>query len=228
MKWLNYLAYMAYQQYRQSLQRLSAPFNKYELWHRTAKTLRLSKEALLRLEWFIFYHTKAKRNASLTVRHFGVPRSQFYYWFNRFDEHNLRSLENRSTAPSHTRQRTISDLREQRAIDVRKAHIHWGKMKLVPNYQDTYGEKLSSWQFQRVIRKYRLYPKPAQNTKTQKKRLRAKKKKRISELKVKLPRLGYLLHFDTIELHWNGLIRYIITTIDHFTKLAFTPLKARL
>lgn len=217
---------MVYQHYRQALKSLSAPFNKYELWRKTAKTLRLSKEALLRLEWYIFYHTKANRNASLTIRHFGIPRSQFYYWYTRFDEQNLQSLENRSTAPHHTRQRIITSLQEQRMIAVRKEHMHWGKMKLVPNYQNEYGEQLSSWQFQKVIQIYKLYPKPVKNTIIQKKRLRTEKKKKINELKIKLPRLGFLLHFDTIELYANGCKRYVITMIDHFTKLAFARMYA--
>ena len=205
---------------------LSAPFDKYALWRKTAATLRLSKSARLRLEWLIFYQTKARGNASLTIRHFGLHRSVFYYWFGRFDEQNLRSLENWSTAPAHTRQRQISSLEEQRTITLRKEHMHWGKMKLKANYFDTYREEISSWQFQRTIQLYGLYPKPAKNTKTQKKRLASEKKKKITELKVKLPKLGYLLHFDTIEINWNGLRRYIITTIDHFTKLAFARMYA--
>jgi transposase InsO family protein len=38
-------------------------------------------------------------NVSLTCRHFGINRSKFYYWKNRFDKSNLRSLENRPTVP---------------------------------------------------------------------------------------------------------------------------------
>ena len=212
---------MVYQAYRSVLQRPLAPFNKYELWRKTAQALGLSKKALLRLEWIIFYHTKAKKNARLTARHFAIPRSQFYYWFSRFDEANLSSLENRSTAPCQARKRQITPLEETRAITLRKEHIHWGKMKLSRLYLNAYGEKLSSWQFQRVISVYKLYPKPGKNAKIQAKRLKGVKKKRITELKRKLPKLGYLLHFDTIEIHWNGLKRYIITMIDEFTRIAF-------
>ena len=52
------------------------------------------------------------------------------------------------------------------------------------------------------------------------KRLKARKKKRITEFKKK-PVLGHLVHFDTIIIYWNGLKRYIFTMIDEFTKLAF-------
>lgn len=217
---------MAYQQYHAALKRLQIPFDKYDLWHKVAKTLKLSNKACQRLDWVIFYHTKANKNASLTVRHFSIPRSQFYYWFNRFNETNLRSLEDKSTAPYHAREREINSIEEQRAIALRKEHMHWGKVKLAKLYWNTYKEKLSSWQFQQVIRIYKLYPKVARNTKIQVKRQKSQKKKRITELKRKLPVLGFLLHFDTIEIHWQGLKRYIITVIDHFTKLAFARMYA--
>jgi transposase InsO family protein len=217
---------MAYQQYRVTLKRLQIPVNKYDLWLKTAHVLKLSKKACQRLEWMIFYYTKAKKNASLTIRHFGLNRSVFYYWFNCFDENNLRILENQSTAPHKTRQRVINTIQEQRAIALRKKHIHWGKIKLAKVYLTIYREKLSSWQFQRLIQIYKLYPRPAKNARIQAKRQKAIKKKMITELKIKLPRLGFLLHFDTIEIHWNGLKRYIITMIDHFTKLAFARMYA--
>jgi len=226
MKLLMYLKSMAYKQYHAALKKLQIPVLKYDLWRKVAKTLKLSPKACQRLDWIIFYHTKANKNASLTVRHFGIPRSQFYYWFNRFNETNLRSLEDKSTAPHHARQREINSIEEQRAIALRKGHMHWGKVKLAKLYWNTHKERLSSWQFQRVIQIYRLYPKVARNTKIQAKRQKSQKKKRITELKRKLPVLGFLLHFDTIEIHWQGLKRYIITVIDHFTKLAFARMYA--
>ena len=217
---------MVYKQYRAAQKRLYIPFNKYELWRKTAKMLKLSTRAVRRLEWIIYYYAKSGRNAKLTCRHFAIHRSQFYYWFNRFDETNLRTLENQSMAPRQTRQKKITLIQEQRAIKLRKEHIHWGKMKLAKLYYNQYQEKLSSWQFQGVIQKYRLYPKPAKNAKIQAKRQKALKKKRITELKKTKPILGYLLHFDTIEIYWNGLKRYIITMIDEFTKLAFARMYA--
>ena len=213
---------MVYEQYKSACKKLNIPFDKYELWKGVAKTLKLSKKANSRLKWIIYYHTKADHNASLTIRHFGLNRSVFYYWFNRFDETDLSTLEDKSTAPLHTRQRkTIHTIEEQRGIKLRKEHMHWGKMKLAKVYEDIYQEKLTSWQFQRIIQDFNLYPKPVKNTKTQVKRQRSLKKKRITELKKKKPVLGYLLHFDSIVIHWNGCKRYIITMIDDFTKIAY-------
>lgn len=224
---LRYLKHMAYEQYRTALKRLSLPVDKYDLWRKVALQLKLSDKAKIRLEWFIFYYTKAKANASLTCRHFGLERSTWYYWFKRFDERNLLTLEDKSSAPHHTRQSEMTPTELGRAIKLRKNHLHWSKIKLARVYQDQYpGETLSSWHFQCVIQRFNLYPKPAKNTRIQAKRQHAQTKKRITELKIKLPRLGFLLHFDTIELHWNGVRRYIITVIDHYTKLAFARMYA--
>lgn len=187
--------------------------------------MKLSRKACLRLEWLIYYHTKAQKNASLTCRHFNIPRQIFYYWFNRFKEDNLRSLEDRDKAPKRVRQREITSLQEQRIIALRKTHIHWGKAKLSIIYFKTYQEKISSWKIQKTIERYKLYPNPKKNQRIQVKRLRAQRKKRITEFKKK-PILGHLVHFDTIVIYWNGLKRYVFTMIDEFTKIAFARMYA--
>ncbi len=82
--------------------------SKYERWRRIAKSLKLSKKARQRLEWIIYYYAKSQKNVSLTSRHFDITRRMFYYWYNRFDEANLRTLEDRNTAPINKRQREIT------------------------------------------------------------------------------------------------------------------------
>jgi hypothetical protein len=67
--------------------------NKYERWRGVASILRLSPAAKTRLEWFIYYETKAKNNASLTCRYYGIKPKTFYKWKKRFDSMNLRLLE---------------------------------------------------------------------------------------------------------------------------------------
>lgn len=203
------------------LERLNAPFNKYRFWRKVAKTLKLSAEARRRLDWMIYYQTEANKNASLTIRHFSLHRSQFYYWLKRFDESNLRTLESNSTAPFNRRKKMITPLEEQRVIKIRKAHPYWGKMKLAKIYKKEYGEEISSWKIQYTIKSFNLYPHPKRNSVIQVKRKRAIKKKRITEMGIKLPKLGFLLHFDTIEIRYHGMKRYIITMIDDYTKLAF-------
>ena len=211
---------MLYDNYRAALARLQAPFDKATHWRKVAKTLKLSKKACSRLEWIIYYRFTADENASLTCRHFNLHRKVFYTWFNRFDEANLRTLEDLSKAPKNKRQKEITSLEEGRVIQLRKDHIRWGKIKLQRIYLNTYGEKISSWKIQYTIQKYQLYYHPLKNEKMQQRRKRNQAKKRITELKKK-PFSGYLIALDCIVIYWNGLKRYILTAVDTVSKIPF-------
>ncbi|MDP2363305.1 MAG: integrase core domain-containing protein [Ignavibacteria bacterium] len=211
---------MVYEPYRAALKRLQAPFDQAAHWRKIAKTLKLSKQACTRLEWIIYYRFTADDNASLTCRHFGIARKVFYTWLNRFDESNLRTLEDLSKAPKKTRQKEITPRVEARIVNLRKEHIRWGKMKLKRLYLNVYGEKISSWKIQYTIKKYNLYYHPLKNERLQQKRKRSQKKKRITELK-KQPFTGYLIALDVIVIYWNGLKRYILTAIDTVSKIPF-------
>lgn len=216
-----YLINMVYQQYRAGLKRWQKSFNLHSHWREVAKTLKLSKSACQRLEWMIYYQTIARKNASLTCRYFGIrSRKTFYKWHNLFDEANLRTLEDRDRAPKKTRQREITSIQEQRVLQLRKEYLRWGKEKLAIIYHQRYQEKISAWKIQKTIEKYKLYYHPIKTERLRRKRARAQKKKRITELKTK-PILGFTFHIDTIVIYWNGLKRYIITAIDHYTKVAF-------
>ena len=194
--------------------------DKHERWRKQAKALNLSKEARNRLEWIIYYRTKAEENASLTARHFGISRKTFHKWHNLFDEKNLRTLESKSKAPKRVRQKEIKPEEETRIINLRKEHMCWGKMKIAVLYKRKYGKPISSWKVQYTIEKYKLYPKPQKNKKIQAKRKRNKEKKRVKDLKKK-PFPGFLIALDTIVIYWGGKKRYILTGIDEVSKIAF-------
>lgn len=201
--------------------------DKYERWRRVAKILEVSKTAQLRLEWIIYSYEG--NDASKTARHFGISRKTFHKWFREFDEDNLyslRKLEDKSKAPKHVRQREITPQKEQRIIKLRKDRIRYGKMKLKILYQDEYKESISSWKIQKVIEKRHLYFNPAKTAKIRRKRQKAQKKKRITELELyRLPwykkKAGYIICLDTIVIYWGGLKRYIFTAIDKYGKMAF-------
>ena len=192
--------------------------DRYSRWRATAKVLGLSKEAKQRLEWVIFYHEKARENGALVCRHFGLHRNTFGKWLRLFREENLRSLETRSRKPHQLRRRVASVVQDDRVVALRKAHLRWSKMKIQRLYETTYGEPISSWYIQRVIQQYHLYPphrKPQQHPSI------AYEKKRITELTVKQPTTGFLIHLDSIVLHRFGVKRYILTAIDHHSRLAY-------
>lgn len=194
--------------------------NRYDRWRVQARTLKLSAAACARLEWFIFYETVGKQNASLTCRHFHLARKTFYAWRKRFDPARLGSLEEHSRAPHKTRQRQITPLEERRVLALRRQHIRWGKLKLARQYQDVYGQPISSWKIQYTIANYRLYYNPQKAEKLAKARRKNQAKKRITELH-RQPFPGFLVALDTIVKYGSGCKRYILTAIDTVSKIAF-------
>jgi len=191
-----------------------ARVNKYDLWRKIAKK-RLSEKAQLRLEWIIFYYTVGNENAVLTAKHYGIARSKFYHWFSRFKETRLESLEDRSSKPKKTRRWQPDPVVLTRMIKLRKEFIHWSKVKLAIVYETRYGEKISSWQFQRVIEEFHLYP-------PRKSRLRAKNRGKRQLISYDIRQKAEdLFSVDTKVLWLFGLKYYIITAVGHTGKLAY-------
>jgi len=182
------------------------------------KRKQLSGQAKLRLQWMDYY--QKTKNVSLTCRHFGISRKTFYKWQKRYNPDNLLTLEDDSRAPINRRQPEITSEQELRIIRLRKKYLRYSKIKLAKIYLREYHEPISSWKIQRVIQEYQLYFNPRKTAKITKKRLKAVKKKRITELKKK-PKNGFLVCLDTIEIRWNNLKRYIFTAIDYYSKVAF-------
>ncbi len=194
---------------------MSSYFNKYD---------NLSRSARRRLAWFDYY--KQCNNVAKTCRHFGLSRKTFYKWQKQYDPQNLYSLEDRSRAPARKRQRDITPEQEARIIQLRGRHIRYSKFKLALIYEQLYQEKISSWKVQKVIQQHRLYYHPAKTAKITRKRLKAIKKKRITELKRK-PQAGFLLCLDAVEFRWLNLKRYVFTAIDRYSKVAFARMYQR-
>ena len=208
--------------YNQAYRQVLAKKSRYNYWTRIRKVAKLqglSKGGLNRLEWMIHYHTHDE-NALATSRYFGIASKTFWKWEKRFDKDNPSSLETQSRAPKTRRHRKITSLQEERVVALRKRFLRYGKIKLALRYEMIYGETISSWQIQKVIEKYQLYYRPAKNYRTQRKRMSAEKKKRITELRLK-PQSFFLFRLDTIVRHWEGQKRYILTAIDSVSKLAF-------
>lgn len=202
--------------------------DKYERWRKLAKDhFKVSKEAKLRLEWIIYRYQG--HSLDQVCKHFGISKKTFCKWYKIFDPeniHTIKLLEDRSKAPKNKRQKTITTIQEQRIIALRKQYIRYGKMKLAKKYEDEFKEKISSHQIQQTIKKFKLYYKPKKTARTQAKRLKANKKKRITELNLdKLKwyqkKAGYIICLDTVVIHWGGVKRYFFTAIDKYGKVAY-------
>ena len=146
-----------------------------------AQDIPLSTQAQLRLEWTIFYYTVGGKNATATANHFGVSRKTFHKWHVRFDERNLHTLEDHSKAPKNPRGWEVNFKEEARIIKLRKSRMKYGKKKLKVIYKRKYGETISTWKIERVIRKHQLFPdKLAYQKRIKKKARRAKKSKKLT------------------------------------------------
>ena len=208
---------MVYEQYRQVKSTVKFK-DKYDRWRAVGKVLKLSKEALCRLEWIIFYETKAKKDAALVCRHFGIGRSTFYKWLNCFVESNLRSLETKNRRPKTVRSRQAVACKDSRVIALRKQYPYFGKKKIAVLYRRQYREEITDWYVQRVIEQFRLYFRKKPKHYTRRKSSIVKKKITDCERK---PATGFLIHLDTIVLHLSGVKRYIVTGLDEHSKIAY-------
>jgi len=112
----------------------------------------LSLDAQIKLEWIIFYYSISSENVSATASHFGISRKTFHKWLGRFNETHLQSLEEHSRVPQKTRDWMVTFKEEQRIIALRKKNMEFGKKKLKRIYKREYGEIISTWKIERVIR----------------------------------------------------------------------------
>lgn len=196
--------------------------SRFVRWRNVARIQKVSKEALKRLEWIIYYETTANYNASFTARHFGIARKTLYKFLDRFDDTNFHSLEDESRAPHHVRQREITVLQEARVKYLRSEHMFAGKEKLRAEYKQRYGEDISAHKIGYTIRKHQLFPDPKNKERILRVRAKSKRRRKISELKKRNKNtLGWLIQVDTVVLHLEGVKRYVLTAIDRYGKLAF-------
>lgn len=205
----------------------SKPFDvdKYKVLRSCAKDL--GPKVQLRLEWIIFYETIGNKDVTYTANHFSISRKTFYKWHNRFKKSRsgVQSLQDRSRAPKTKRKWEVTYEQEDRIIHLRnKTRRIYGKAKLKKLYFEEYGEEISTWKIERVIRKHNLYKDKAKHEKIQKKRARAKKnpRKRIQSINQKeIDTFGFLWHIDCIILNWYGTRRVVVTAVEHITRLAY-------
>lgn len=142
----------------------------------------------------------------------------FYKWQAVFDPQNLKALEDGSRAPLKRRGFEMTRVEEDRVLALRHLNPEYGKMKLKTIYERENRERISSWKVQRVIEKHRLQRKPRKSDRQFQKQALSKRK--TIELQ-KQQKPGFLVAFDSIEIHRDGLRRYIVTGIDTVSKIAW-------
>jgi len=198
------------------------PRSETEHWRSLAEYWHLSPGARQRLEWLIFYYTVGNRNALATASYFGISPKTVHKWKGRFNPRLIQSLEEKSRVPVKKRTWQVTLEQESQIAALRLRYLKYGKKKLKLLYQEYFGETVTTWKIERVVRCHQLYPDPEEHRKVVKRQRRngRKSKLRIHELR-KRGVSGVLWHIDTVTLWWYGQRRVIFTSIEDLTRLGF-------
>ncbi len=180
----------------------------------------LSKDALVRLTWIDWYFGHGK-NAESTCRHFGISKSLFYRWFNRFDKHNLKTLEfnTKERRPKHLREMTTPKWVQQRIYDIRLSDPEKSKYEIQEELKRE-GIGVGQSSIQKVINRHFELINAYHRYKTRRRRkyLIARLK---AEPKLREKDLGSLIQIDTKYLYVLGKKYYLFTAIDCKSRYGF-------
>lgn len=180
----------------------------------------LSKDGLKRLSWMDWYYSHGK-NAEGTCRHFGISKSVFYRWFNRFDRKNLTTLEfdTKTRRPHTLREMTTSPRILKLIYDIRLADLSKSKYEIEEELKRS-GIKVASKVIQKVINHHlELRNEETSRRFKASRNLKIKRIKAAIELKEK--DLGSLVQIDTKHLYILGSRFYIFVAIDCKSRLGF-------
>jgi len=180
----------------------------------------LSKDALRRLIWMDWYFSHGN-NAEKTCRHFGISKSLFYRWKNRFDEKNLKSLEfdTKLRRPHKLREMTTPPRILKLIYNIRLNDLSKSKYEIEEELKRA-GIKISRKVIQKVINRHFELRNDEHKIKLQKSRnYKIARIKAARELKEK--DLGSLVQIDTKHLYILGQRFYVFVAIDCKSRLGF-------
>lgn len=121
-----------------------------------AKELELSEGAVQRLKWFLFA-LEHDDNASLACRHFGIARTTYVRWAERFDPRDPSSLEEESRRPIRMREPETPPHVVALIRDARVKHVLMGKEEIAEMLQREYGVRVSPSTVGRTIARHGFF-----------------------------------------------------------------------
>jgi len=186
------------------------------------KPVKLTREVKLRLKW-IEYYLKSK-NISKTCRYFGISRTTFYKWYERYKKEGIEGLYDRPKTPKNKRKAIIRNKYQQIIIKTRKKYPTWSKEKIAKYLEVEKGIKVSPSTVYRVLKQTNLIER-IKNKKIEKKNKKKANKKRIRKgLKATFP--GEVVQIDVKHLSQKGRTYYQFTAIDKYTRLSYAKVYA--
>lgn len=180
----------------------------------------MSKDALKRLSWIDWYYFHGK-NAEGTCRHFGISKSVFYRWFNRFDKKHLQTLEfdPKTRRPKKVRESTLSLEVKKRIYDIRYTDPEKSKYEIQEELRRE-GMRVGQSAIQNFINRH----KELINT-YHKKRINKHRHYKIARVKAAVElrekELGSLVQMDTKYFYVLGRKFYLFTAIDCKSRFGF-------
>jgi transposase InsO family protein len=184
------------------------------------QTASLSKDGLARLLWIDWYFSHGK-NAEATCRHFGISKSVFYRWFNRFDKNNLRTLEfdTKTRRPHRVREMTTPISIQRRIYDIRLQDLEKSKYEIQAELRDE-GIVIGRKCIQKVINRNSEL-KNLQHAKRVRKHRNYKIARIKAAIELREKELGSLVQVDTKYFYVLGKKFYLFTAIDCKSRYAF-------
>jgi len=180
----------------------------------------LSKDGMKRLSWIDWYYSHGK-NKELTCRHFGISKSVFYRWFNRYDRNNLKTLEfdTKTRKPHKVRTPQIPIHILQRVYSIRIQDLEKSKYEIQEELKRE-GISIGQSAIQRIINSH----KELLNIQ-HKKRIKLYQRRSITRIKAAIElrekNLGSLVQVDTKYFYVLGKKFYIFTAIDCKSRFGF-------
>lgn len=184
------------------------------------KAASLSKDAHRRLYWLDWYYSHEK-NAERTCRHFGISKSVFYRWKNRYNPGNLKTLEfdTKTRRPRNVREMTTPAWIIQKIYAIRLSDPEKSKYEIQEELKRE-GVFVGQTAIQKVINRH----KELQNTQHWKK-VRKHRHYKIARIKaareLREKDLGSLVQIDTKYFYVLGKKFYLFTAIDCKSRYGF-------
>jgi putative transposase len=184
------------------------------------ETVSLSKDALKRLTWFDWYFTHGK-NAEGTCRHFGISKSVFYRWLNRFNKGNLQTLEfdTKTRRPHHLREMTTPLWIQEKIYDIRRQDLEKSKYEIQAELK-TEGIVVGRKCIQKVINRNSEL-RNLQHLRRVRKHHNYKVARIKAAIELREKELGSLVQVDTKYFYVLGKKFYIFSAIDCKSRYAF-------
>lgn len=180
----------------------------------------LSKDALRRLTWIDWYFSHGE-NAEGTCRHFGISKSVFYRWKNRFNSSNLKTLEfdTKTRRPHNVREMTTPLWIQKKIYEVRVNDLEKSKYEIQAELRDE-GIVIGRKCIQKVINRH-----PELLNTQHRKRTNKHRNYKIARIKAAIELrekdLGSLVQVDTKYFYVLGKKFYIFSAIDCKSRYGF-------